>query len=270
MTLRARATLVLREPLVHFLAAGLLLFAVAGPDGNAVDQTITVSEDQVNQLVSQWEQSWKRPPTANEIDGLIRDYVKDEVYYREGIRLGLDNNDPLVRRRMRSKLEFMSTAETDAPSDAALEAWLNKNNGRYVSDPVYDVDQIFLGQNGAQADALLAKLRSGADPAVLGEVISLPRTLTATSKAEIARQFGDDFATALAAITPGAWTGPVESGFGAHLVRVRKVTAPKRPALNDVRKAVENDWRNANRQSREAEAFQAMLNRYDVTIERPE
>ncbi len=273
MTLRERATQALREPLVHFLATGMLLFLVAGPGNDAVDKTITVSEDQVTQLATQWEQSWKRPPTPREIDGLIQDYVKDEVYYREALRLGLDDNDPIVRRRMRSKLEFLSSAEADAPSsvpsDAELEDWLKKNSTRYVVDPVYDIHQIFLGQNTARSDAVLAKLRGGADPASLSEGISLPGTLTATSKSEIARQFGDDFAAALAAIKPGAWSGPIPSGFGFHLVRVDKVTAAKRPALSDVRQSVENDWRNANRQQREADSFRTMLVRYDVNIERP-
>jgi peptidyl-prolyl cis-trans isomerase C len=270
MTLRERVTQVLREPLVHFLAAGLLIFIITGRGDDGIDKTITVTEDQVTQLARGWEQSWKRPPTAREIDGLIQDHVKDEVYYREALRLGLDDNDPIVRRRMRSKLEFLSDADADAPSEAELEAWLSKTSARYVTDPVFDVDQIFLGQNAAQMDALLAQLRGGADPATLGETISLPRTLTATPKTEIARQFGDDFAASLSTHPLGTWSGPAESGFGVHLVRVRKMTAAKRPALADVRQSVENDWRNANRQQREADAFRAMVDRYDVKIERPE
>jgi peptidyl-prolyl cis-trans isomerase C len=270
MTLRERATQVLREPLVHFLAAGLLIFIITGRGDDGIDKTITVTEDQVTQLARGWEQSWKRPPNAREIDGLIQDHLKDEVYYREALRLGLDDNDPIVRRRMRSKLEFLSDADADAPSEAELDAWLSKNSARYVIDPVFDVDQIYLGQNAAQMGAILAQLRGRTDPATLGETISLPRTLTSTPKTEIARQFGDDFATSLSTHPLGTWSGPVESGFGVHLVRVRKMTAAKRPALADVRQSVENDWRNANRQQREADAFRAMLDRYDVKIERPE
>ena len=98
----------LREPLVHFLAAGLLVFVIASWRGASVDpsdRTITIDEDRVTWLVSQFERTWQRSPSPPEIDQLIRDYVKEEVYYREGLRMGLDQDDPIIRRRLRSKME---------------------------------------------------------------------------------------------------------------------------------------------------------------------
>ena len=88
---RARATNWLQEPFVHFLIAGLALFAFFAVRGEEVDpesRTITIDEAQVSRLAASWQQTWQRPPSPTEIDNLIRDHIKEEVYYREAIRLG--------------------------------------------------------------------------------------------------------------------------------------------------------------------------------------
>ena len=118
-----RITPLLREPLVHFLVAGAAVFWLfGGAADDPSDRSITVTEPQINVLAKQWEATWQREPTPAEVDGLIRDHIKDEVYYREALRLGLDEGDIIMRRRMRSKMEFLVAAQSEgeAPSDAAL------------------------------------------------------------------------------------------------------------------------------------------------------
>jgi peptidyl-prolyl cis-trans isomerase C len=266
-----------REPLVHFLALGAALFAFSMWRGEPVDpasRTIRIDEATVRGLAESFAQTWNRPPTAAEIDGLIRDHVKEEVYYREALRLGLEADDPIIRRRLRSKMEYLaaSQAESAVPGDAVLQAWLDRNAARYAIGARVSFDQIYLANAAASPPRLLAlraRLGRTADWRTLGDPISLPRSMENAGQEEIARTFGDGFGTAVIAASPGAWTGPVASGFGAHLVRVRSSQPGRAPTLAEVRQRVENDWRAATVKQREAQAYQALLDAYDISIARP-
>ena len=271
MKLTEHARRLAREPLVHFLVVGALIFAVWGGGGDAADRSITVTEAQVRGLTGQWEQQWHRQPTLAEIDGLIRDLIKDEVYYREAVRMGLDTDDIIIRRRMRSKMEFLvaAQAENETPSDTALQRWLDTHRRDYATAPALSFDQIYVGSDAARAATGLVKLEKGVDPARLALPLSVPLMLDNAASGDIDRQFGDGFARAVAALPPGRWAGPVTSGFGQHLVRLRKLTPGAVSPLSAVRKAVENDWREANRVARENAAYQALLDGYTIRIAKP-
>ncbi len=268
-----------REPLVHFLVAGLLVFAVASWRGSAVDpadRTITIDAERVGLLASQFEQTWQRSPNPAEIDQLIRDYVKEEIYYREALRLGLDQDDPVIRRRLRNKMEFLAASEVEnaVPSDAELQAWLDEHKARYAEGSRYGFEQVYLGpanEAGARDHAAraLAQVRAGASPAKLAMPISLPNAARDAPLEAIANDFGDAFAKALPKLPIGQWSGPVLSGFGVHLVRVTQ-QVPGRPArLANVRQKVENDWREATLEDRQARAYQALLDGYRLRISKP-
>ncbi len=270
---------VAREPLVHFLIAGLFVFALASWRGAAVDpadRTITIDEDRVSWLAEQFSRTWQRSPNPEEIDQLIRDYVKEEVYYREALRMGLEQDDPIIRRRLRSKMEFLAAAEVEAdvPDEATLQAWLAENQGRYAQSARFSFEQVYLGAANdpaaqMRAQPVLAQLNKGAAPAGLGQPLSLPVRLEDADRTAVANDFGDGFATAVAKFRPGRWQGPVESGFGLHLVRVTRVETPKPPKLAEVRQQVENDWRAATLEERQERGYQALLNGYSVRIEKP-
>jgi peptidyl-prolyl cis-trans isomerase C len=262
----------LREPLVHFLIAGALIFALFGRGaGDPADRSIIVTEAQVRGLTAQWEQTWQRQPTSAEIDGLIRDYIKDEVYYREAIRLGLDQDDIIMRRRMRSKMEFLVAAqsENEAPTEAELQAWFERNKAKYTTGATLSFDQVFVDGNHAATASILARLKQGADPVTLGEPLLVPAKLDMIQAQEVDRQFGDGFAKQVAQQVAQQWVGPVESGFGQHIVRLRKLAPGAVPPLAQVRQAVENDWRETNRKVREAKAYQALLDGYTIRIAKP-
>lgn len=271
---------ILREPLVHFLIAGAAIFAFYAWRGDSVDagdRQITVREEQVQRLANIWAQTWRRPPNTQELDGLIRDYIKEEVYYREALRLGLDTDDAIVRRRLRAKMEFLATseAETMVASDAVLQAWLDKNPARYATDRLISFQSVYVSTTGGEAPALpkakavLVQLRGGANPKGLGDPISLPQNLAGATADEINRQFGEAFAAKLIDLPKGEWAGPIASGFGLHLVRVDTVSAVRTPKLAEVRQRVENDWRSATHIARENQAYQTLLDGYDIKIERP-
>lgn len=262
---------------MQFLLGGLLVFAWSSWRGEAADpasKTVTVTPDRVEQLAANFSQTWQRGPSPAELDGLIKDYVKEEIYYREAKRMGLDLDDPIVRRRLRSKMEFLSQAELENqhPSDAVLQAWLGRHPDRYAASARYSFDQIYLdalreGEIDGRAKALRSEIGRGADWRRLGDPISLAHSLDNADRETIARTFGDEFVKALSGVRPGGWEGPITSGYGLHLVRVRAVESSGKPQLADVRQQVENDWRAATAIQREARAYKAIADNYTVRIE---
>lgn len=264
---------IMAEPLLHFLGAGLLIFLVLGGSDavNREGRAVTVTQTQINQLSESFTGTWRRPPTPEELDQLIRNFVREEIYYREALKLGLDENDTVIRRRLRAKMEALATAEAQSaqPSEADLQELLDDNPAKYAADASFSFEQIWLGTDG-DADAALASIQSGTAPRELGKPISLPEEMTEAHSFDIDRRFGKGFAAKLAAATVGQWMGPVTSGFGVHLVKVTKAEAARKPALADVRKRLETDWRLANITEREEEAYKMLLDNYDVDIAKPE
>lgn len=274
MTLNDSARRLLREPLVHFLIAGAAVYALlSGRPPDLGERRIVVNERVVSALVSRFEESFRRLPTKDETDGLIRDWVQDQVYYREALSLGLDEGDEVVVRRMRRKMEAMAVADAESrtPSDAELQAMLDRDPARYVEDPQTSFDQVYLGadtpENRALAQNALARLRRG--EAVSPTPAPIPATFNAARSEAISTQFGDDFAIALRNLAPGQWNGPLASGLGLHLVRVTARTAATPPSLEKVRQRVENDWRAAANLRAREEAYARIVKGYDVVIELP-
>lgn len=263
----------LKEPLVHFLGGALLVFGffwATGTNRDPADYEVTISETDIERLKAGWVQYFRRAPTQAEMDSLIDQEVKEEIYYREALRLGLDRNDPLIRRRLFTKMRFLDNQEVsdDDPSDAILQKWLDGHLGKYTLSSLYDLEQIYLGQSAEQSiSATLDGLNQGAvEPDAIGQAISVPAKLKQTDAFEITRQFGEKFTAGLDSITVGQWQGPIQSGFGQHLVKVTSKTPGKSPALDDVRQAVTNDWRAAQTANLEEAAFDQYRSQYDITV----
>lgn len=274
MTLRDRALLWLREPLVHFLLIGALVYALmSGRPVDPGERRIVVDQAVVTRMIERFSLSFRRVPTQAEIDGLVRDYVKDEVYYREALRLGLDRDDEAVRRLMRNKMVTLATsdAEVVSPSDTQLQALLDKDPARYASEVNFDFEQVYLGAdspaNRTAATATLARLGGGASPVGLTRPIPLPLRFTGASTSDVAAQFGEEFAASLRQQRDGQWAGPLASGLGLHLVRINRRLVPRPPKLAEVRQRIENDWRAAAIAAAEDKGYRALLQGYDVAIE---
>jgi peptidyl-prolyl cis-trans isomerase C len=274
MNWRALGKAALAEPLLHFLIGGLavfLFFAFRGEEADPESRRITVTVAVAEQLAARFGQTMQRAPTPTEMDGLIRDHIREEVYYREAKRLGLDADDYVIRRRLRSKMEYLARTEAEAaiPDEATLQAWLKQNAARYATDATYSFDQIFLGSETTQEELLVEGLRAGQSWRSMSQPISLPQSVERSSRADIERQFGAQFVAALAKAKKGQWSKAIPSGFGYHLVRVRAAEAGTPPRLADIRQRVENDWRAATASRREAKAYQVLLDGYDIRIEKP-
>ena len=265
-----------REPLLHFLIAGAVIFAVFSnlpPD--AGERRIVLDEPALTRLVERYVETYHRAPSPTELQGLIADTVKDQIYYREAQRLGLDRDDEIVIRRMRGKMQALATAdaETKQPSDAELQAMLDRDLAHYATDVVTSFDQVSLGPDTAATRAAAAgaveRLNAGAPPASVGQMVALPLHFERASASDVSAQLGDEFAAALRDLPQRRWTGPIGSGVGLHVVRVRARTVPARPTLASVRQRVENDWRAELIARAEDTAYARMLAGYQVEIARP-
>lgn len=267
---------ILREPLLHFLVLGALLFWLYGSlNRGALDSPseILVEPALVEVLSAQFQRTWQRPPTAEELRGLIDTWVREEVYYREGVAQQLDRNDPVVRRRVGQKLVAMAEAQTSAEaSEAELQAWLDAHPDAYRLEPRYSLQQLYFDPQ-RRGDGLVAavaaaceSLMRGASEA-LGDATMLPDSLDDASVSEVARVFGQGFAEAVATLPVGGWQGPIQSSYGVHLVEISAREPGRLPSLVEVRAAVERDLLRA-RADQSAEAFYLSLRqRYTVRIE---
>jgi hypothetical protein len=267
----------LKEPLLHFLLLGLLLFLLYGSvapssgDGNRV----TVSRTSIAALATQFQATWSRPPTAVELNGLVESYVRDEILFREGVALGLVKDDPVIKRRVRQKLEVLIEEEGNpgGASDAELTAYLDRNAAKFRLPPVLSFEQVLFdpARYGDQIEsavaASLAALNKGATPESQGRGSMLPTRVDKLPLDLVVRDFGEEFGKALETAPIGQWTGPVPSGFGLHLVRISERTPGYVPSLDESRKAVTREWESDQREAALASNYARLRKDYDVVIE---
>ncbi|MCK0127207.1 peptidylprolyl isomerase [Erythrobacter sp. F6033] len=262
-----------REPLVHFLIAGAFVYAFfAWIGGTAVDpssRVIDVDRDTQAQLALQYERTMGRAPTDAELDAQIEQFVRDEVLYREALRLGLDQGDAIVRRRLVSKMDMTAgaAAEIAEPDDATLQAFLDENKERYQTALDTSFDQLYFADQ-ASAQAAIDQAATASDWQGLGEAISLPASMENASQRDIRAQFGEEFGAKLAALDTGdAWQGPLRSGFGWHIVRLRE-RASTDTGFDGLRQQLSNDWRSAQVATRKERAFELLREAYRIEIDR--
>jgi hypothetical protein len=265
-----------REPLLHFLVLGALLFALYGGvnrNGLQAPGEVVVDQARVQALAMQFERVWQRSPTRTELQGLIDQWVREEIIYREGVATGMERDDEVVRRRVVQKMAFVTDGmAADVPSDADLEDWLRRHADDYRIAPGYTLQQVYFDprRHGEQLDSDIAAATSALqrDPqARVGDPTMLPTTLNQTSADEVTRAFGQRFSDALAPLPDGRWAGPVVSGFGVHLVRIDARTSARVPTLAEVRPAVERDLLNARSSQASEDFYRALRKRYTVKIE---
>jgi hypothetical protein len=270
---------ILREPLLHFLVLGAGLFLLYGYVGDAVPERadkILVDEAEIARLSEQFQRTWMRPPTRQE---LAEDFVKEEILNREALALGLDKDDLVIRRRMRQKMEFLNAAlaEQREPTDAELQAYLDANPGKFRRPARYSFRQNYLGPDVAgterRAADLLARLQAdpalGADPQALGDPTLLPPGLDSASEQEIAATFGTEFADSVSGLAKDTWRGPYPSSYGLHLIRLTGKEEGGLPELGQIRSAVAREWSNERRQEADDHFYQALRARFSVEIRLP-
>ena len=267
----------LRDPLFHFLAFGLLLFLAVelflGDDQEDVHSNrIVVSEERKNQLVAQFSNTWQRQPTETEMSGLIDTFVLEEVYYREALKLGLDKNDPLIRRRLQQKLEYLQEdiASFEDPDEDQLATWYLQHKDRFASQRRYTFQQLLLKpEDSKKLNEIIRSLNNGNIVAADVNASGLMETNnTALNAQMILNRFGESFAKQLTQLTPASdWQGPVTSTFGTHLVLLDKIIEAETPDLSKVRDRVLQEFYSERRYASKLSTRNQLKNNYTVVIE---
>jgi peptidyl-prolyl cis-trans isomerase C len=276
----------LREPLLHFLLLGLALFALyaymhRGRGGVESSRQITVSLDELRQMDMYFESQWHRQPTATEFQAMVEDKVREEVLYREGLAMGLDKDDTIVKRRMAQKMQFLAedVAAAHEPSTAELKAWFEKNSNKFALPSRYSFRHLYFspdkrGRN-TQDDAAkaLTKIAGQTEDSKLAVSLSDPFMFQdyygdRTPEA-LAKEFGPQFAVALEKLKPGSWQGPIESGYGWHLVYVDTVIPGRIPAFEEMEPDIKTAWLAEQKKQAWQKAYTEMRAKYIVLLPGP-
>jgi len=305
---------ILKEPLVHFLVLGALLFGAyawlnRGASGTAVNRagTVRVTTNEVAWLKATWARQWQREPTRDELRGLVTEYLKEELLAREARTMGLDENDLIVRRRLAQKLEFLvqDTSRLADPTEDDLRRFYAANPERFAESARVSFTHVYFSRDrrkdaAADARAALAVLSrtdvaqasqpasSGGIPAAssesergrsenpqagkpalhdLGDRLLIDPEILNADEQTVSAQFGKEFAGAVFALQPDAWHGPIESGYGLHLVRVSESKPAKRREFADVKTQVLEHWREQRQREDNEKYFAGLLKKYDVVVD---
>jgi len=276
----------LREPLLHFLLLGVALFAVSrfvkpSADRTAPSRQIVLTLDDVRQLQIGFAAQWQRAPTEQEMLGLIESRIKEEILYREALAMGLDKDDTIVKRRMAQKMEFLAedVSASREPTTGELKAWFAKNTAMFTQPARVTFRHLYFSPDRrgksawSDAKAALGKLdgKSAGWPgaAALGDPFMFQDYLADRTPDQIAKDFGPPFAKALFAQKPGAWTGPIESGYGWHLVYVDTLIPERAAAFEEVEPDVKTAWLATRKAEAKEAAYKAMRAKYELLLPAP-
>lgn len=276
----------LKEPLFHFVVLATILFTVThffkgDRAASAAPDQIVVSEGRILNLVQMWQRTWQRPPSADELNGLINDYIKEEVLYRQATKMGLDEDDTIIRRRLQQKLEFLAEdlADSVEPSDEELQQFLEQNAEQFETPSTTTFRHIYFDPDKrgdrlqGNIENVLQKLQSegdSADPADFGDRFLLPYAYQRATPRELENTFGPEFPQQLAQLDANQWLGPISSGYGQHLVLVEEREATRAPALEEVRPAVRREWHASRRAESKERFYEDLRKQYEIVVEMPE
>lgn len=260
----------IREPLLHFLVAGALLFAAYGwlnHESSDAPRTVRISVAEVNWLKETWARQWQRPPTAEELRGLVTDYLKETLLAREAAEMGLDENDTIIRRRLAQKMEFLvqDTARLAEPGDAELRRFYEANRAHYQAPARVSFTQLFF-RNESDAKQGLAELATRS-PDDLGDPSMLERDHAEADAQAVTSQFGDAFSREVFGLASGPWHGPVASAYGFHLVRVSARQDAQPLPYEAARAQVLEDWQREEQSQASQRFYAELLKKYDVVVD---
>ena len=269
----------LREPLVHFLAIGAVLFFVYSQmnDGGPSDDQIVITQADIERMIEIFGRQWRRPPTETELAGLINQQIREEVLFREALALGLDKDDTIIRRRLAQKMEFIAEdlSAIVEPTDEELASFFTENAESFAEPAVLSFAHIYFSPDKrgastrADAELVLQEMRAAGatDSRDRGDRFLMQLEYRRVSEQDVSTLFGSGFATELFANTDDGWTGPIESGFGLHLVRITDREARRIPSLDDVRERVLQEYQYAQKRKADEAMVEGLKAQYEIVVE---
>ena len=276
----------LREPLVHFLLIGGVMFGIysatqSGHPATVSSKEIRLSVDEIAQLTLLYQSQWRRPPTPQELARMVETKVQQEVLYREALAMGLDKDDEIVKRRMAQKMQFLAedVAAAREPTPAELRSWFEKNSAKFAQPPRLSFRHLYFAPDRrgprarTDAEQALAKLAGQPVDAKIAGALADPFMFQEYYRDRapefLGKEFGPQFALAVAKLPPGTWQGPIESGFGWHLVFVDTAIAGRVPAFEEVEADVRTAWLGEQKALAWEKAYKKMRANYTVLLPGP-
>ena len=267
---------ILREPLLHFLVLGALVFGIystfAAPETETSDTRfeVVVTQAQVDGMASRFESTWRRQPNADELRGMIDAHVRQDILVQEALALSMDENDPVIRQRLAQKMEFLvdSAASAQPSNGPELEEFFQENAADYATTELIAFEQVFLGDAPTE-DVILQTIEAanaGVDIMTLGQRTMLSSSIRLSDRGAIAQTFGADLFDAVAALETEQWQGPFQSAFGVHVIRLLEHVPSTVPDLQDVRARVEADWLRKASDDLSAALFDQMRKHYTIVL----
>ena len=268
---------ILKEPFFHFIMIGVALFILYGLINVKTNSknTILINDFDVNNIIASWEMQWKRPPTEIELQNLIHQNIKQEIFYREALNMNLDHNDEIIKRRLAQKMKFLSNdiASIREPSDEELEQYYKDHSDKYLTPYTYSLYQITFSpdkrtdnKNDASvtlqqfSDATFDEMKNWGDP------LPFPYHYTDISDNELALQLGSKFPEAIKEEEVNKWIGPIPSGFGYHLVYITKKIEPQLPSMDVVKKDIIRDYEYDHQKEINELIYKELKKKYDIEI----
>ena len=278
-----KLTRLFTEPLIQFLIIGACIYGAyalfGAPEADFRDTRVHVDSARINAFISEWESRWNRPPTREEIDGLIQSYIKEDVLYRQAVAMGLNEDDPITRRRMAQKLEFLTSdlAMMVQPAEGELEQYFSDNSEAYRAPDRMTFSQVFFDPDSRgnttleDAAEALVNLQAAGVPTEesmqVGDGFMLQSDFVSVTPTEAARQMGSGFVEAVVQLEPGSWHGPVLSGYGVHLVYMYDFQKSPPAVFEDVQAAVLENWQLEQREKFNADFIENLKTRYEIVID---
>jgi hypothetical protein len=274
----------LREPLVHFCIAGAAVFGayhwLSGkePEAPPNGQRIEISTDDIRQIAIAWMAQGRLPLTPDQLQKLVDQKIAEEILYREGLALGLDRNDEIIKRRIAQKMDFLAAdvAAIQEPDKAELIEWFSRNSDRFAIPPRASFRHLYFspdkrgavarGDAVAALKAIAGRSADSADLATLSDPFMLRGHYRNSTPDFLLREFGPAFARELFELEPGGWRGPLQSGYGWHLVWIDAMQPGRIPAFEEVEAEVRSAWRDARYQEIKRAALEEMRARYEVVV----
>ncbi|SDX67469.1 PPIC-type PPIASE domain-containing protein [Ruegeria halocynthiae] len=266
---------ILKEPLFHFFLIGAAIFIwfqIVAPNNETVEDfgTITIDENDIALLSDQFEARWKRRPNDAELQALADATIREEVLVREARKLGLDRGDSVIRSRLSQKMDFLTEAIATSvvPEDEDLEAFLQNNSERYATPYKLAFIQVFIGEEPSKAEVerVLASLRAGDEVSDLGGSTLLPASMPLTATRVIDSVFGSGFSKGLTTLDKGQWAGPIQSGYGVHLVQIQAIEPSQIPPLSEIYDAVLRDWRRTMSEDLAQVQYEILADNYEINV----
>ena len=276
----------LREPLVQFLLIGLALFLLNGGLNHGASRSvgsyqIVLTTDDIRQLQDAFAAQWQRAPTPEELRNLDENKVREEVLYREGLALGLDKDDTIIKRRLAQKMQFLAedVASAHQPTATELKAWYANHRSRFAFPSRLSFRHLYFSpdRRGQQVydDAMKALARISGERehskriAGLGDRFVFQEYYADRTPEELGKDFGLQFAAAIEKLKPQSWQGPIKSGYGWHLVFVDSVVPGRIPAFEEIEDDVRTAWLADQKQEAWQKAYEDMRAKYTILLPTP-